>query len=365
MTNLYHLNSSNSSDELISPIKMTFSSTAETLAETFNPYRDLLELPRSASPTSIRATYIPSRPTSYADLEGETPLNFAGFSDLAYVDASLERDIRRIRAAHDKLEDIQTTRAPSSSYTETNLSRYESTNSRRSAGTRRGNRHYMENDRVSIITTRTTISTCRAVRNLDAAPPVLRRREVGRKYSVSGGVKDEEQKRAKESWKAPSRIKERFSLKHLFSNRKENAGILDRDATSARRPNKSFGFMRSTKVTKVDTTQEIRVGTRKTSIFGRSTRNASSSSKNALDATNIPPVPAPTPLSAEQLRNQRVRRSRSFAGFRDSTIDTPPSPIVFRKFFEDCDNDEFDEITREATRVNEGVRRNFSYEESD
>ncbi|KAK7038759.1 hypothetical protein VNI00_010644 [Paramarasmius palmivorus] len=327
-----------SSDNLVSPIRMTFgppsptlssheNDSIETLADTYtvNPRGDDLSLRRYSSPSSsVRGTYArSSRPTSFMDFESEQPVHFGGLGDLGNVDRAIEREVF---FGHGR-----TTR-------------------RRSTIRRR----VYDSDAISIVTTRTTVSTIRAVRNPDVCPPVLRQRERGSKVSDSGvkgrNPEEDDRERKSRTWKGPSRLKERFGM--LFSGRKENAGILDRDE----KRKKTFSFRRKDR--DIDITPQIPASSpRSPSFFARRGSLVRKGSISSRGIANVPVSVPPLSPSANQIkmRKQQLRRSRSFAGFRGSIIQV-----------DEEDDADIDEITKEATKVNEEVRRNYSYaEESD
>ncbi|KAK1224285.1 hypothetical protein PQX77_012824 [Marasmius sp. AFHP31] len=357
--------------------------SVETLTDrTFDPFNadgDDHSLKRCVSPTSsIRGCYVRSRPTSYLDDGGEMQnqlLNFSVLGDAFNKDAEAE--------------------APPP---------YSATPPR----TRRRRRY--ELDSVSIITTRTTVSTFRAVRNRDACPPMLRQSEKGKKFSSSmsnllamggaGGdlqtLREESEKHKKEKdhrgWKGGRRLKERFSL--LFSGRKESAGILDRDFVV---PGGGVGEGlegegekgHSSKNKKKNLSISAFLKKAESASEGKGT--TSSSSEEAIPLSTIDSSPARSRKASSssvfrrrgskmrrvgvgadvEMRGGGVRHSKSFSGFRGSVInsanipDVPPVPRneKVKEEEQDDEDEDIDEITREAARVNDSVRRTYSYEE--
>ncbi|KAL0575441.1 hypothetical protein V5O48_006532 [Marasmius crinis-equi] len=329
--------------------------SVETVSDNaFDPFSDELSLHRCVSPTSsIRGCYVRSRPTSIID-----------------DSSGMQNQLLNFAALAEALEEKGKCSASPPPYSY----------SPRRRGTRRSHSRY-EVDTVSVITTRTTVSTFRPVRNPDASPPMLRQSEKGRKFSRStadllGGselrntfaleaLKEQKEGKEEKGWKMKGgrRLKERFSL--LFSGRKENAGILDRDETELGKGHKRKGhnlsfsaFLTSKHVDSAAQSQKEHenaeviplehVRSRKTSVFGR--------------------------RGSKKVRVNGVRHSKSFSGFRgsagDRDVDIPPVPelpvprpdaVVEEP--EVCDEDDIDEITREAAQVNEYVRRTYSYEE--
>ncbi|KAL0060355.1 hypothetical protein AAF712_012860 [Marasmius tenuissimus] len=319
--------------------------------QSFDPFVDSddsddLNLKRCTSPTSsIRGCYVRSRPTSFLndDDGGEMQNQLLNFSVLADADA------------------------PPPPYS------------------RRPTRSRYELDSVSVITTRTTVSTFRAVRNRDACPPMLRRSERGKKFSSSMGdllagndmhtlgALEEESEKKERGWKGGRRLKERFSL--LFSGRKESAGILDREHLVVGSGEGEKGQIKKKK--------------KKLSISALAEGTASS-----VEAIPLETIPARSRKvfrrrgskmrrvggGGADVEMQRgggvtVRHSKSFSGFRGSVInsatipDVPPVPELPQNEAvkeEQCDDEEdeyIDEITREAAKVNDSVRRTYSYEE--
>ncbi|KAJ8096395.1 hypothetical protein PM082_011557 [Marasmius tenuissimus] len=326
--------------------------------QSFDPFVDSddfddLNLKRCISPTSsIRGCYVRSRPTSFLD-GGEMQNQLLNFSVLADADA------------------------PPPPYS--TRSRYEL-------------------DSVSVITTRTTVSTFRAVRNPDACPPMLRRSERGKKFSSSmgdllagndmhtlGALEEESEKKEKEKkergWKGGRRLKERFSL--LFSGRKESAGILDRDREDLHVVSQSSGEG-----------DKLGHSGRKKKKKKLSISALAEGTASSVEAIPLETIPARS-RKVFRRRGSKVRRvggggadvemqrgggvtvrhSKSFSGFRGSVInsatipDVPPVPELPQNEAvkeEQCDDDEdedIDEITREAAKVNDSVRRTYSYEE--
>ncbi|KAK1224281.1 hypothetical protein PQX77_012820 [Marasmius sp. AFHP31] len=330
----------------------------ETLA--FDPFTDSDDhsLKRCISPTSsIRGCYVRSRPTSYLDDGGEMQNQLLNFSVLG--------------DAFNKDSDADAPPPYSATPPRTRRRRYEL-------------------DSVSIITTRTTVSTFRAVRNRDACPPMLRQSEKGKKFSssmsnllaVSGGdlhtLGEEKEKDSRHGWKGGRRLKERFSL--LFSGRKESAGILDRDVGVGGEGEGAKGHSGSSKKKNLSI-----------SAFLKKPESASegSSTEEAIPLSTIDSSPARSRKASSvfrrrgskmrrvgvgadvEMRGGGVRHSKSFSGFRGGVInsanipDVPPVPGLAVKEEEqnDEDDEDIDEITREAAKVNDSVRRTYSYEE--
>ncbi|KAG7094383.1 hypothetical protein E1B28_007983 [Marasmius oreades] len=359
--------------------------SVETLHDLFDPHREILVLQRCLSPTSsIRGCYVRSRPTSFIGNDDQMQNHLLNFSTLGEAVNDIEG-----RQYKDGSPPPSPLPAPPP-YLARGSRRFDSSRSRRSSRGYPGPGRY-DADSVSVITTRTTISTFRAVRNPEATPPMLRQSEKGKKFSRSTPdllyqtklevlTEQEKERDYKQSggWKGGRRLKERFSL--LFSGRKENAGILDRDGSqksvveSGRK--KSFSFRRAAKdvessvgaakVGEAKNPLELqRTRSGKSWVFKRRGTRTGHSRRTAVDHKG-------DYIELHQMDcDKRVRHSKSFAGFRASTNvdDIPPVPRVPGAMNEmvkegEVVDEDIDEITREAAQVNRRVRRNFSYEEN-
>ncbi|KAF9257585.1 hypothetical protein L218DRAFT_990966 [Marasmius fiardii PR-910] len=353
---------------------MSSANTIETLH--FDPQKDLT-LHRCLSPTSsLRGCYVRSRPTSHFDeSDPQTKISLGeslvtGINHLSLSSLDDDDDPFRMIPPESELP----------SYASATRTCRSSRHSRMYGG---GGGQY-DVDTVSVITTRSTISTFRHVRNPEATPPMLRQCEKGKRLrsrstmdllgchggGVLPGLKEQKEEEGKKGggggWKGGRRLKERFSF--IFSGRKENAGILDRGVDAGKKlelRKKSFSFRRVGGKSGGGEEGLVMGRNVKDSLELARTRSRKSSgfdNRRSGDGIEIRPMKRMVP------RDARVRHSRSFAGFRDSAMcfdDVPPVPPISRVTVaeEEMVDEDIDEITREAAQVNRGVRRNFSYEQ--
>ncbi|KAG7094316.1 hypothetical protein E1B28_007918 [Marasmius oreades] len=313
------------------------------------------ETHRQPSPaSSIRATYVRSRPPSYIDLlDQSTP---ATIGDLAKLQEDVERDLESWGA-------LANERLPQPPLF---LHRKPRTGRRSPRGS-----NGVDSDSISILTTCTTTSTMhyRPRRNAEASPPLLRNSEMGRPFPL---VEPEQEMEAKDSeksleegtptkrWNGPSRLRER--LGSLLWKSKEHTGILDRDHTETadgvETHTKSKKIRRHFKMTAKGPSDSLSAAPFKvlTPIKGDSdmARKGSLSSRRPHQKQE-----SEGSESTISTGKSTLRRSRSFAGFRESTITNTLCEA------DAVDSEEIDEITKEAAGVNVNVRKTFSYEQEE
>ncbi|KAF9269344.1 hypothetical protein L218DRAFT_994298 [Marasmius fiardii PR-910] len=273
-----------------------------------------------ASGSSTRATYVRSH-ESYMAILDQTGSKVR--RELANLQADVEHDIGSWKALEAMSAELSPMPPPPHALF---VNRKPSPAARPLQLTRN-----VDSDSISVLTTRTTTSNLRGYkprRKAEGSLPLLGNAEMGRSVPLlrSCGVSDKERGSEQplekptptEQWKGPSRLRGR--LGSLFSRRKENAGILDRDVIA------------TVEVQKLKSKSKPEIS-RPFKLIAKAATPSSTApvvhwfpTKGDLDLSRTPARPLKRRPrqnlreAVDRERTQALRRSRSFAGFRDSTI---------------------------------------------